>query len=101
MFSLLPLCNSFADFYLTLSIRHTGHETPRSFGGMHTPGVTQCIAPETANQLLKNGKFFGGDEGALPPVTPINPYLGGRCAKKWTTFKAQSHFSPLESPVLR
>ena len=80
----------------------SGHKTPRSFGGMHTPGVTQCIALETANRLLKNGKFFGGDEGALPPATPINPYLGGRHTKKMGHFfKAQSHFSPLESSVLR
>ena len=73
----------------------SGHETPRSFGGMHTPGVALCIAPETANRLLKNGKFFGGDEGALPPVTPINPYLGGRHAKKWATFLKPSHISLL------
>ena len=73
----------------------SGHETPRSFGGMHTPGVAQCIAPETANRLLKNGNFFGRDEGALPPATPINPYLGGRCAKKWTTFLKPSHISLL------
>ena len=80
----------------------SGHETRKSFGGMHTPGVAQCIAPETANQNLKNSKFFGGDEGALPPATPIHPYLGGRHAEKWATFyKAQSHFSPLESSVLR
>ena len=64
----------------------SGHETPRSFGGMHTPGVSQCIVPETANQLLKNGKIFGGDEGALPPVTPINPYLGEDAPKNGPLF---------------
>ena len=60
---------------------------------MHTPGVTQYIAPETVNRLLKNGKFFGGEEGALSPVTPVNPYLGGRCTQKWTTFLKPSHIS--------
>ena len=65
----------------------SGHETPRSFGGMHTPGVAQCIAPETANQLLKNGKFFGGDKGVLPPATPINPYLGGWCPLTFLSFR--------------
>ena len=73
----------------------SGHETPRSFCGMHMTGVTQCIAPETVNQLLKNGKFFGGDDGALPPATPINPYLGGRHAKKWATILKPSHISLL------
>ena len=73
----------------------SGHETPWSFGGMHTPGVTQCISPETANQNLKNGKFFSGDQGALPPATPINPYLGGRHAKKIATFLKPSHISVL------
>ena len=73
----------------------SGHETPRSFGGMHTPGVTQYIAPETVNQLLKNGKFFGGDEGELPPVTPINPYLRERYTQKWATFLKPSHISLL------
>ena len=53
----------------------SGHETPRFFDGMHIPGVTQCISPETANGNLKNGKLFCGNEGVLPPATPVNPYL--------------------------
>ena len=62
---------------------------------MHTPGVTQYIASETANLNLKNGKFFGGDQGVLPPATPINPYLGGRSTEKWATFLKPSHISLL------
>ena len=49
----------------------SGHETPKSFGDIQTPGVTQCIAPETADRSLKNGKFFCVNEGALPPETPL------------------------------
>ena len=33
------------------------------------------------------------DEGALPPATPVNPYLGGRARKKWTTFQIPRTFS--------
>ena len=33
------------------------------------------------------------DEGALPPATPVNPYLGGRVRKKWTTFQIPGTFS--------
>ena len=33
------------------------------------------------------------DEGVLPPATPVNPYLGGRAQKKWTTFQIPRIFS--------
>ena len=49
---------------------------------MHDPGVTQQILSEIANQKLKNIKFWCMDEGALPPVTPVNPYLGANVQKK-------------------
>ena len=36
---------------------------------------------------IDDGQFFGsGGEGALPPTTPVNPYLGGSARKKWATF---------------
>ena len=35
-----------------------GHETPMSYGGMHTQGVTQYISPETANCNLKKQQIF-------------------------------------------
>ena len=41
---------------------------------------------EIANWNLKNVKFWGMDEGALPPMTPINPYLGGNAWKKEPLF---------------
>ena len=47
-----------------------------------TPDVTQEILSEIANQNLKNIKFWCMDQGALPPVTPINPYLGGNMQKQ-------------------
>ena len=47
------------------------HETP-----IHTSDATKEVSPETTNRTLKNVKFWCVSEGALPPVTPINPYLG-------------------------
>ena len=44
---------------------------------------------EIANWNLKNVKFWGMDEGALPPTTPINPSLGG------DTWQKMSHFWPV------
>ena len=55
---------------------------------MHTPDVIQQILSEIANWNLKNVKFWGMDEGALPPMTPINPYLG-------EYVKKMSHFLPV------
>ena len=31
-------------------------------------------------------QFCAVDEGALPPTTPVNPYLGGSAWKKWSFF---------------
>ena len=31
-------------------------------------------------------QFCAVDEGALPPTTPVNPYLGGSTQKKWSFF---------------
>ena len=47
---------------------------------------------------MRNVKFWGVSEGALPPVTPSNPYVGGGCEKKWATFIILSHFSIFLKP---
>ena len=57
-----------------------------SSDAMHTPDFIQQILSEIANWNLKNVKFWGMDEGALPPMTPINPYLGGNMCKKMRHF---------------
>ena len=31
-------------------------------------------------------QFYVVGEGALPPTTPVNPYLGGSARKKWSFF---------------
>ena len=50
---------------------------------MHTPDATQQILSEMANQKLrKKVNFWCVDKGALPPTTPVNLYLGGKCVKK-------------------
>ena len=56
----------------------SGHETPVSPDLMHTPDATKEVSLETTNQTLINVKFWCVNEGVLPPMTPINPYLGGR-----------------------
>ena len=48
---------------------------------MHILDSTQQILPEIDNQNLKNINFWCVDEGALPPATPINHYLGGTSKK--------------------
>ena len=65
---------------------------------MHTPDVIQQILSEIANWNLKNVKFWGMDEGALPPMTPVNPYLGGNAWKKWATFYLSVHLCTLWKP---
>ena len=65
---------------------------------MHTPGVTQQILLEIANQKLKNVKFCCIDEGVLPPVTPNNPYLGANAQKKWATFYMSVHLHTFWMP---
>ena len=65
---------------------------------MHTPDVIQQILSEIANWNLKNVKFWGMDKGALPPMTPIIPYLGGNVQKKCATFTClyiYAHFGNL------
>ena len=53
---------------------------------MHTPDAAQQILSEMANQNLKKVNFWCVDKGALPPMTPINAYLGGNVRKKWASF---------------
>ena len=65
---------------------------------MHTPDVTPQTLSEIANQNLKNIKFWCMDEGALPSVTPVNPYLGGMYAKNeplFTYLFIYTHFGSL------
>ena len=46
----------------------------------------------TCSKILKC-QIFHADQGALAPVTPINPYLGGRaCEKNGSLFKALSTY---------
>ena len=72
----------------------SAHETPRSSGGMHTLGATQLKNHEIAIRNLKNVKFWCVDEGALPPVTPINPFLGGGHEKNGPFFLLQFTLLP-------
>ena len=66
---------------------------------MDTPDVFQQILSEIANWNLENVKFWGMDEGALPPTTPINPYLGGNAREKneplFTCLFIYAHFGNL------
>ena len=65
---------------------------------MHTPDVIQQILSEIANWNLKNVKFWGMDEGVLPPMTPVNPYLGGNARKNeplFTCLFIYAHFGNL------
>ena len=65
----------------------SANETPRSSGGMDTLSATQQIPPEISIQNLKNIEFYCVGEGALPPVTPVNPYLWGSALQKLNIFK--------------
>ena len=67
---------------------------------MHTPDVIQQILSEIANWNLKNVKFCGMDEGALPPMTPINPYLGGMCEKNEPLFTCLFIYAHFENLIL-
>ena len=60
---------------------------------MHTPDATQQILSEMANQNLKQVNFWCVNEGALLPMTPINPYLGGNAQKKGPLFNCQSIYT--------
>ena len=79
-------------------LHKSGHETPGSSDAMHTPGVTQQILSEIANQKLKNIKFWCMDEGTLSPATPINPYLRAKVWKKWATFYMSAPLHTLWMP---
>ena len=93
------------DVHLCQGLQESGHlsmsahETPRSSGGMHTLGATQWIPPEIAIWNLKNIKFWCVDEGVLPPVTPINLYLGGKAQKMGHFFLLQSPFLPFQNLI--
>ena len=54
--------------------------TMRQFQGVDTSRFTH-------SQTQKH-KFLLGDEGALPPATPVNPYLGGSARKNGQFFKS-------------
>ena len=51
----------------------------------------------TRSKILKC-QIFHANQGALPPATPINPYLGGRVRKKWVTFQSPVHLCLLLKP---
>ena len=63
--------------YMNRVICKSGHEILGSSPAMHTPGAAQQILSEMANRNLKKVNFWCVDKGALPPMTPLNPYLGG------------------------
>ena len=71
----------------------SGHETSRSSDAMHTPDADQQILSEMANQNLKKVNFWCVDKGALPPMTPVNPYLGGMHKKNGPPFNCQSIYA--------
>ena len=60
---------------------------------MYTPDATQQILSEMANQTLKKVNFWCVDKGALPLITPINPYLGQNVWKNGPLFKCQSIYT--------
>ena len=66
---------------------------------MHTPDAAQQILSEMANQNLKKVNFWYVDEGALPPMTTINPYLGGNAQKMGHFLIVNPFMHTLESPV--
>ena len=72
---------------------------------MHTPDAAQQILSEIANRNLKNVKFWCMDEGALPPVTPVNLYLVGNVQKKneplFTCLFIYTHFESLSLELNR
>ena len=60
---------------------------------MHTPDATQQILSEVPNQNLRKVNFWCVDKGALPPMTPINPYFRGKRAKNGPLFNCQSIYT--------
>ena len=77
----------------------SGHETPGSSDAMHTPDATQQILSEMANQNLRKVKLWYVDKGALLPMTPVDPYLGGNAWKKRLLLIVNPFTHTLESPV--
>jgi len=75
-----------------------GHETLVSSHGMHTPDGSQWIPLKTMTRTLRIVKIWCGDEGALPPATPVNPYLGQNARKKWASFWKPSHIPSFRKP---
>ena len=53
--------------------------TMRQFQGVDTSRFT--------HSRTQKHKFLLGDEGVLPPATPVNPYLGGVREKNGQFFK--------------
>ena len=47
---------------------------------------------------IQNHEFLHGNEGALPPLTPVNPYLEGRYTKKQSIFSNLSTFPICSKP---
>ena len=52
--------------------------TMRQFQGVDTSRFT--------HSRTQKHKVLLRDEGALPPATPVNLYLGGSARKKWSIF---------------
>ena len=74
----------------------SGHETSRSSDAMHTPDADQQVLSEMVNQNLKKVNFWCVDKGALPPMTPVNPYSWGNTWKNGPLFNCQpiyAHFA--------
>ena len=60
--------------------------TMRQFQGVDTSRFT--------HSRTQKHKVLLRDEGALPPATPVNPYLGGSVHKKMVNFlKLQSLYN--------
>ena len=78
----------------------SGHDTPMFPDVMHTPDAIKEVLLEITNQTLENVKFWCVDEGALPPVTPINPYLGRRAQKNDQFLHAKPYFCLSETSFL-
>ena len=65
------------------------------------PCTPRCYPANTvrdSQSKVENIKFWCMDKGALPPATPINPYLGANSWKKWATFYMSVHLHTLWMP---
>ena len=68
---------------------------------MHTLDADHQILTEMLNQNLKKSRFWCVDKGALPPMTPINPYLEGNMWKNGPLFNCQSIYVCFEITSLQ